>query len=137
MTQGPKHLKGRLTLLATLVATSVLIAAPVQAGKAPPVFTGTPDIACGVTGQLTATFDVEGKGKWVYVDLDIVVDGTRVDEWPGDKKDGTKPIVWDYRLDVTNMEATLVDRKGQPFLDPIDGTVVEGTTTGEMELPDC
>ena len=129
MSIGFKHSKVRLTLLATMVAaTSAFVAAPVQAGKAPPVFTDDSIVCRAPGGNVVATFAVAGKGKWVFLDVELVVDGI-VNPWlGGHKEDRTKTIEFNTSVPSANkvaMKATLVDRKGVPYEDPRSAVVTD------------
>ena len=132
---GSMHSKARLTLLATMVAAaSTLVAVPAQAGKAPPAFQGVPSITCEAPGGHTVVdFPIEGKGKWVFLDVVAIVDGNRNQVRDGERFELTDAVYDDNFGRGVNVaiEATLVDRKGVPF-----GTTNSTVTTTDVDCPE-
>ncbi len=126
MTHGRKHLKGRLTLLATLVATSVLIATPVHAGKQLPDVEYVGDVSCDADGMTGATFRTSGgKGRWVFVKTYISADaGSGFGSPSAVGVDGRElrgsefaPLIPTEEWVRVKWSAELVDRKGEPLTD--------------------
>jgi hypothetical protein len=133
MDDGRKRNKVRLTLLATMVAaTGALVAAPTQA-KAPPEFKEVPSVTCS-SGIVTSSFDVVGKGKWVFLDVAVIRDGVVNDNpplWDDERKDGSRQIPFSTAVSAGGnvaLKVTLVNRKGQPYGEAFPNVV---TTLGD------